>query len=123
VHARFYLAIALQLDGRDEEVVVLTGGTVPDGYEQQFPGVARSSLAKLGRGDEARAADDALRALSSRGRYVSCFNLAWIAIGAREFDHAIGLLEAGFAEHDPGSSSFRSTRCSIRSAATSASKR
>jgi len=101
VHARFYLAIALQLDGRDEEVVVLTGGTVPDGYEQQFLALRGSSLAKLGRGDEARAADDALRALSSRGRYVSCFNLAWIAIGAREFDHAIGLLEAGFAEHDP----------------------
>jgi DNA-binding winged helix-turn-helix (wHTH) protein/tetratricopeptide (TPR) repeat protein len=101
VHARFYLAIALQLDGRDEEVVALTGASVPDGYEQQFLALRGCSLARLGRSEEARAADDALRALSSRGRYVSCFNLAWIAIGAGEFDHAIGLLEAGFPEHDP----------------------
>ena len=100
-HARFYYAVALQLTGRDDEVVADTARPVPDHYEQQYLALRGSALARLGRTADARAADGALRALSSRGRFVSCFNLAWLAIGMDEFDHAIGLLEAGFAERDP----------------------
>jgi DNA-binding winged helix-turn-helix (wHTH) protein len=100
-HARFYYAVALQLSGRDDEVIAVTGRPLPDGYEQQFLALRGSSLARLGRLAEARPLDGALRALTSRGRFVSCFNLAWFAIGTGEFDHAVGLLEAGFSERDP----------------------
>lgn len=100
-HGRFYYAVALQLSGRDDNVIAVTGRPLPDGYEQQFLAVRGSSLARLGRVAEGRAVDGALRALTSRGRFVSCFNLAWFAIGTGEFDHAVGLLEAGFSERDP----------------------
>ncbi len=101
VHGRFYLAVATHLDGRFADAVALSEGTVPDGYEQQFMALRGRSLAGLGQLAEARAIEDAMRALVSRGRYVSCFNLAWIANGLGESGHAVRLLEAGFAEHDP----------------------
>ncbi len=59
------------------------------------------SLAGLGALQEARAIEDAMRALVSRGRYVSCFNLAWIASGLGESEHAVRLLEAAYEERDP----------------------
>jgi DNA-binding winged helix-turn-helix (wHTH) protein len=101
VHGRFYLAVALHLDGRFGDALALSEGAVADGYEQQFMALRGRSLAGLGRVQEARAIEDAMRALVSRGRYVSCFNLAWIASGLGEFEHAVGLLEAAFEEHDP----------------------
>jgi DNA-binding winged helix-turn-helix (wHTH) protein/Flp pilus assembly protein TadD len=101
VHGRFYLAVALHLDGRFSEALALSEGAVPDGYEQQFMALRGRSLAGLGRLEEARATEDAMRALVSRGRYVSCFNLAWLASGLGESEHAVRLLEAGFEEHDP----------------------
>lgn len=101
VHAQFYRAIATQLAGRDAEALALAEGIVPDGYEQQFLALRGSSLGRLGRTAEARAAGDDVRALATRGRYVSCFNLAWIALGIGERDHAIRLLEAGLEARDP----------------------
>ncbi|MDB5042832.1 MAG: Adenylate cyclase [Candidatus Eremiobacteraeota bacterium] len=101
VHGRFYLAVAMHLDGRFADALALSEGAVPDGYEQQFMALRGRSLAGLGRVEEARAIEDGMRALVSRGRYVSCFNLAWLASGLGESEHAVRLLEAGFEEHDP----------------------
>jgi serine/threonine-protein kinase len=100
-HARFYHAVALQLAGRDADVLAETQRRLPDGYEQQYLALRGSALARLRRPDEARPLDAALRSLATRGRFVSCFNLAWFAIGSGDDDHAIGLLEAGFSERDP----------------------
>jgi tetratricopeptide (TPR) repeat protein len=101
VHGRFYLAVATHLEGRFADAVALSDGAVPDGYEQQFMALRGRSLAGLGQLEEARAIEDTMRALVSRGRYVSCFNLAWLAIGLGESEHALRLLEAAFEEHDP----------------------
>jgi DNA-binding winged helix-turn-helix (wHTH) protein/Flp pilus assembly protein TadD len=101
VHARFYLAVAMHLDGRFADALALSEGTVPDGYEQQFMALRGRSLAGLGQLQEARAIEDTMRAVVSRGRYVSCFNLAWMASGLGESEHAVRLLEAAFDEHDP----------------------
>jgi predicted Zn-dependent protease len=101
MHGRFYLAVAMHLDGRFADALALSEGAVPDGYEQHFMALRGRSLAGLGQLGEARAIEDTMRALVSRGRYVSCFNLAWLAIGLGESEHAVRLLEAGFEEHDP----------------------
>jgi Tfp pilus assembly protein PilF len=101
VHGRFYLAVAMHLDGRFADALALSEGAVPDGYEQQFMALRGRSLAALGGREEARAIEDAMRALVSRGRYVSCYNLAWLASGLGESEHAVRLLEAAFEEHDP----------------------
>jgi DNA-binding winged helix-turn-helix (wHTH) protein len=101
VYGRFYLAVAMHLDRQYAEALALSEGAVSDGSEQQFMALRGSSFAALGQLEEARAVEDAMRALVSRGRYVSCFNLAWIASGLGESEHAVRLLEAAAEERDP----------------------
>ncbi len=101
VHARYYLAMALHLGGRHAEAVRVCDGALPDGYEQQLLALRGASLARLGRREDARAAAAAIRALAQRGRYVSAYNLACVALGLDEPDDALAILERGFAERDP----------------------
>lgn len=99
--ARFYLAMALQLAGRHAEALQAIAGPVPDGVEQQTMALRGSSLGRLGAIEEGQAVGDAIRALVSRGRFVSCFNLAWVALGCGDPDHAMRLLEAELDQRDP----------------------
>ena len=101
VHARYYLAMALHLGGEHAEAARLCDGPVPDGYEQQLLALRGASLARLGRRDEARAALTSIRALPQRGRYVSAYNLACVALGLGERDDAVAMLERGLGERDP----------------------
>jgi predicted Zn-dependent protease len=101
VHARYYLAMALHLAGRHAEAARVCDGPMPDGYEQQLLALRGASLARLGRRDEAHAAADAIGALAQRGRYVSAYNLACVALGLGEPDDAVAALEGGFDERDP----------------------
>ncbi|HEY0615611.1 MAG TPA: winged helix-turn-helix domain-containing protein [Candidatus Elarobacter sp.] len=103
VHARYYLAMALQLDGRYAEALSLTGGALPDGYEQQLLALRGYLLARLDRRDEARACETALRALASRGRFVSSYNTALLALGHGDLDGALVRVRAGLAARDPWS--------------------
>jgi serine/threonine-protein kinase len=101
VHARYYRAMALQLSGRYAEALALARGPLPDGYEQQLLALRGYLLARLGRRDDARACDDELRTLGTRGRVVSSYNTALIALGLGERDAALARLERGLAERDP----------------------
>jgi DNA-binding winged helix-turn-helix (wHTH) protein/Tfp pilus assembly protein PilF len=103
VHARYYLAMALQLAGRYREALALAGADLPDGYEQQFVALRGYLAARLGRRDEARACDAELRALATRGRYLSSYNTALLALGLGERDEAFARLERGLAARDPWS--------------------
>jgi DNA-binding winged helix-turn-helix (wHTH) protein/tetratricopeptide (TPR) repeat protein len=101
VHARYYRAMALQLAGRYDDALALAGGPLPDGYEQQLLALRGYLLARLGQRDEARACEAELRALAARGRVVSSYNTALIALGLGERDAAVARLERGLAERDP----------------------
>jgi DNA-binding winged helix-turn-helix (wHTH) protein/Tfp pilus assembly protein PilF len=101
VHARYYLAMALQLQQRYADVVELCSAPVPDGYEQQFLALGGHALARLGRDAAAREASAAISALGARGRYVSTYNLAYVALGLRELDEALALVARGLEERDP----------------------
>lgn len=103
VHARYYLAMALQLDGRYADALAQLGGALPDGYEQQLVALRGYLLARLGRRDDARACGDTLRALAVRGRYVSSYNTALLALGLGETATALAQLHAGLAARDPWS--------------------
>ena len=101
VHARYYLAMALQLQERYGDVLALCAGAVPDGYEQQFLALRGYAHARSGDRAGARAAYDALCALAGRGRYVTSYNLAYVALGLDDPGLAIALLERGLDEFDP----------------------
>jgi DNA-binding winged helix-turn-helix (wHTH) protein/Tfp pilus assembly protein PilF len=101
VHARYYLAMALQLAGRYAEALAVVTGALPDGYEQQLLALRGYLLARLGRRDEARACERELRALATGGRFLSSYNTALLALGLGERDAAFAELDAGLAARDP----------------------
>jgi DNA-binding winged helix-turn-helix (wHTH) protein/Tfp pilus assembly protein PilF len=101
VHARYYLAMALQLGGRYAEALALVSGRLPGGYEQQLLALRGFLLARLGRRAGALACEAELRALATRGRVLSCYNVALIALALGDRDAAFAALEAGLAARDP----------------------
>jgi tetratricopeptide (TPR) repeat protein len=101
VHARYYLAMALQLQGRYADALALADGALPDGYEQQLLALRGYLLARLGRHDAARACEVDLHGLAARGRYLSSYNTALLALGPGDRDAALALLENGLAARDP----------------------
>ncbi len=103
VHARYYLAMALQLQGRYADALAVAGGALPDGYEQQLLALRGYLLARLGRRDEARACEAQLHGLAARGRVLSSYNTALLALGRGDDAAALALLEAGVAARDPWS--------------------
>lgn len=101
VHARYYLAMALQLEGRYADALALVDGNLPEGYEQQLIALRGYLLARLGRRDDALACERELRALATRGRFLSSYNTALVALGLGDRDAAFARIDAGLAVRDP----------------------
>jgi DNA-binding winged helix-turn-helix (wHTH) protein/Tfp pilus assembly protein PilF len=103
VHARYYLAMALQLDGDPAAALAVLGDAPPDGYEQQFVALRGALLAALGRPAEARVCERALNAAAASGGYLSSYNGALLALALGDRDAAFTQLERGLAARDPWS--------------------
>ena len=101
VHARYYLAMALQLGGAQAQSALVCAGPMPDGYEQQLLALRGAAHARLGEPDEALAALAAIRALAHRGRFVSSYNVACVLLGLDRRAAAVEVLERGLAARDP----------------------